>query len=195
MTIVVLDHDPNQAIELIQKLTQSNPAPIVLPASRCRRQRADPQGDPRRSTRVSAAAGRSRPSCSNDLAAASRPQRVASQPQTQGPRIITVTGATGGVGCTTLAVNLAATLGRDQGARDHLARSRPDVRRGRRLPRHRAGPHPHPRRPELRPARPDPAQAVDHPPRLGPLRPAPSRRRSRRPPRSIPRSCGGCSAC
>ena len=34
VTIVVLDHDPNQAVELIQKLTQANPDAIVLPASR-----------------------------------------------------------------------------------------------------------------------------------------------------------------
>ena len=34
VTIVVLDHDPAQAIELIQKLAQSNPGTILLPASR-----------------------------------------------------------------------------------------------------------------------------------------------------------------
>ena len=33
LTIVVLDRDPNQAIDLIQKLIQANPAAIVLPAS------------------------------------------------------------------------------------------------------------------------------------------------------------------
>ena len=34
VTIVVLDHDPNQATELIQKLAQSNPGTELLPASR-----------------------------------------------------------------------------------------------------------------------------------------------------------------
>ena len=33
LTIIVLDRDPNQAVDLIQKLIQANPAAIVLPAS------------------------------------------------------------------------------------------------------------------------------------------------------------------
>ena len=39
-----------------------------------------------------------------------RPESSRRRRATQGPRIITVTGAAGGVGCTTLAVNLATTL-------------------------------------------------------------------------------------
>lgn len=35
VTIVVLDQDPNQALELIQKVAQANSATVVLPASRC----------------------------------------------------------------------------------------------------------------------------------------------------------------
>src|SRR5262249_37748675 len=34
VTMVTLDHNPAQALELIQKLTQANPDLIVLPASR-----------------------------------------------------------------------------------------------------------------------------------------------------------------
>ncbi len=34
LTMVTLDEDPSQALELIQKLTQANPDSIVLPASR-----------------------------------------------------------------------------------------------------------------------------------------------------------------
>ena len=34
VTVVVLDHDANQAMDLIQKLAQASPASIVLPASR-----------------------------------------------------------------------------------------------------------------------------------------------------------------
>ena len=107
VTIVVLDHDPNQAIELIQKLAHSNPGTVVLPASRS----AD-SGLILKAIRAGAREFLTLPAEQSraaryDLAAASRPQRVA-QTQTQGPRIITVTGAAGGVGCTTLAVNLAA---------------------------------------------------------------------------------------
>ncbi len=34
LTIVALDHDPNQAIELIQAMSQADPNAVILPASR-----------------------------------------------------------------------------------------------------------------------------------------------------------------
>ena len=53
----------------------------------------------------------SRPSCSRSITRlAPRPRTSRRRPARTAPRIITVTGAAGGVGCTTLAVNLAATL-------------------------------------------------------------------------------------
>ena len=42
LTIVILDHDTNQALELVQKLTQGNPNAVVLAASRSADSRLSP---------------------------------------------------------------------------------------------------------------------------------------------------------
>jgi pilus assembly protein CpaE len=110
VTIVVLDQDTNQAVELIQKLAQSNPGTVVLPASRC----AD-SGLILKAMRAGAREFLTLPAEQTELLdTISRLVRGRSDSVTtvaQGPRIITVTGATGGIGCTTVAVNLAASLG------------------------------------------------------------------------------------
>ncbi len=62
----------------------------------------------------------------------------------------------------------------------------------RRLPRHHSRPNPSRRRPEHRPSRPDPAQAVDDPALLGPLRLARIRSRWRTPRSSTPKRSAGC---
>jgi len=109
LTIVTLDQDTNQALELIQKLTQANPDSIVLPASRG----AD-SGLILRAIRAGAREFLPLPAEATELLeAVTRLLRGRNESQTamaQGARIITVTGASGGVGCTTLAVNLATTL-------------------------------------------------------------------------------------
>jgi len=109
LTIVTLDQDPNQALELIQKLTQANPDSIVLPASRG----AD-SGLILRAIRAGAREFLPLPAEATELLeAVTRLLRGRNESQTamaQGARIITVTGASGGVGCTTLAVNLATTM-------------------------------------------------------------------------------------
>ena len=110
VTIVVLDHDTNQAIELIQKLAQSNPATVLLPASRCADSALILQA-----IRAGAREFLTLPAEQTEiLDTVSRLLRGRNDSVTtaaQGPRIITVTGAAGGVGSTTVAVNLAATLG------------------------------------------------------------------------------------
>ena len=145
LTIVVLDHDPNQAVDLIQKLTQANAARDRAAREPQHRQRLDPEGHPRRSARVSHAAGRSRPSCSISITRLARGRNESQTTSAQGPRIITVTGAAGGVGCTTAGRQPGDHPGRHQGAGNHLARSRPPVRIGRRLSGHRHGPYALPR--------------------------------------------------
>jgi pilus assembly protein CpaE len=109
LTIVALDTDTNQALELIQKLTQANPDSIVLPASRV----AD-SAVILRAIRAGAREFLPLPADATELLeAVTRLLRGRSESQTamaQGARIITVTGASGGVGATTLAVNLATTL-------------------------------------------------------------------------------------
>src|SRR5271166_3971577 len=110
VTIVVLDHDPTPAIELIQKLAQTNPATVLLPASRS----AD-SGLILRSIRAGAREFLPLPAEQGELLdtisrlLSGRGQSLSAQKE--GPRIVTVTGATGGVGSTTVAVNLAASLG------------------------------------------------------------------------------------
>ncbi len=110
VTIVVLDHDPAQAIELIQKLAQSNPGTILLPASR-----SGDSGLILKAIRAGAREFLPLPAEQSDLldtiSRLLRGHDESIHAQTQGPRIITVTGAIGGVGCTSLAVNLACSLG------------------------------------------------------------------------------------
>ena len=109
ITIVVLDHDTNQSVELIQKLNHLDAAAVVLPASRT----AD-SGLILKAIRAGAREFLTLPVESAEvLEIISRLARGRSESKTtteQGPRIITVTGAAGGVGSTTLAVNLAAAL-------------------------------------------------------------------------------------
>jgi pilus assembly protein CpaE len=110
VTIVVLDHEPNQAIELIQKLAQSNAGTVALPASR--------SADSTlilKAVRAGAREFLTLPVEQGELldttARLLRGQDESQSAQSKGPRIITITGALGGVGCTTLAVNLACSLG------------------------------------------------------------------------------------
>jgi pilus assembly protein CpaE len=110
VTIVVLDQDPNSGLELIQKVAQSNPGTVLLPASRS----AD-SGLILRAIRSGAREFLPLPAEQTELldtiSRLVRGRNDSVSAQTQGPRIISVTGATGGVGCTTVAVNLAASLG------------------------------------------------------------------------------------
>ena len=110
VTIVVLDQDTNLAVELIQKLAQSNPGTVLLPASRC----AD-SALILRAIRAGAREFLPLPAEQADLidtiSRLLRGHNETVTTQAQGPRIVSVTGAAGGLGCTTLAVNLAAALG------------------------------------------------------------------------------------
>jgi pilus assembly protein CpaE len=110
VTIVVLDHDPNQALDLIQKIAHTNPGTVLLPASRS----AD-SALILRAIRSGAREFLPLPAEQTELldtvSRLLRGRNESLSAQSQGPRIVSVTGATGGVGCTTLAVNLAAALG------------------------------------------------------------------------------------
>jgi pilus assembly protein CpaE len=110
VTIVVLDQDTNQAIELIHKLAASNPGTVLLPASKC----AD-SGLILKAIRAGAREFLPLPAEQGELidtiARLLRGHNEAVTTGAQGPRIISVTGAAGGLGCTSVAVNLAAALG------------------------------------------------------------------------------------
>jgi pilus assembly protein CpaE len=109
VTIVALDHEPNQAIELIQTLMAANPDAVVLPASR-----STDSALILRSLRVGAREFLTLPiqpeELLTSLANLLRGRDNSQTQKTQGPRIMTVTGAAGGIGCTAVAVNLATIL-------------------------------------------------------------------------------------
>jgi pilus assembly protein CpaE len=109
LTIIVLDQDPARAVDLIGSLAQADPPAIVLPASR--------SSDSALILRAIRAGAR------EFLTMPAEPAEVLeiinrllrgrldpSKAADRGPQIISVTGAAGGVGATSVAVNLAACL-------------------------------------------------------------------------------------
>jgi pilus assembly protein CpaE len=108
LVIVVIDYDPIQAVNLIQTLVQNCPNVAVLPASRVR--------DSSVILRVIRAGAReflTLPTKPDELleTIGRLVRREEAQGTTnRGPQVIAVTGASGGIGCTTLTVNLATTL-------------------------------------------------------------------------------------
>jgi pilus assembly protein CpaE len=109
LIIVSLDQDIAQAVDLVQKLTQNNPGAVVIPTSRTH--------DSDLILKVIRAGAR------EFLTLPAEPSEVLEMitrllrgrgeslsTESQAPRIISVTGAAGGVGSTTIAVNLAGTL-------------------------------------------------------------------------------------
>jgi pilus assembly protein CpaE len=109
LAIVAMDSHPEQAFELIQEIIKSSPNVVVLPASKSH--------DTSLILRVMRAGCReflSLPAGADELLESvnrlitrrvEKPEEV-----NRGPQIISVTAAAGGVGCTSLAVNLATTL-------------------------------------------------------------------------------------
>jgi pilus assembly protein CpaE len=111
VTVVVLDSDPEQAVTSIQSIMRKNPGAIVLPASQA--------PDSALILRVMRAGAREFLTLPADVEEllASFEHLLPSNPDPgttarRGSQVIAITGASGGVGCTTLAVNLATTLAR-----------------------------------------------------------------------------------
>jgi pilus assembly protein CpaE len=109
LVLVVLDSNPMQAIGLVQAILQKSPNVAVLPASRDR-----DSGVILRAIRAGAREFLPLPTEAHDLVDSVkrliRPREAAQTTGERGPQIITITGASGGVGCTSLAVNLGTTL-------------------------------------------------------------------------------------
>jgi pilus assembly protein CpaE len=108
LVIVVIDYDPIQAVDLIQTIVQNSPNVAVLPASRVR--------DSSVILRVVRAGAReflTLPTKPDELHETInrliRREEIQAAPN-RGPQVIAVTGAAGGVGCTTLTVNVATAL-------------------------------------------------------------------------------------
>ncbi len=120
LVIVSIDHDPEQAVFLIQAIVQSRPGVVVLPASKA--------PDSSVLLRVIRAGAREFLTLPTDVGEVTetlnrlfnrRDDVVASS--SRDPQVIAVTGAAGGVGCTTLAVNLATSFAKTGGTEVVLA--------------------------------------------------------------------------
>ena len=113
LCLVSLDSEPAAAVELIGSLCQANPNAVVLPASA-----ACDSALILRAIRSGAREFLTLPTEAGEvmetIARLFRGREDASSSGPKGPQIITVTGAAGGVGCTSLAVNLATSLAADR---------------------------------------------------------------------------------
>lgn len=120
LMIVNVDGDPTQAVDLIRTVVQNNPGVAVLPASRVRDSSVILQV-----IRAGAREFLTLPTPPQELLdTVSRlvdrrdEGQVSAQgatPADGGSQVIAVTGAAGGIGCTTIAVNLATTLAKTCG--------------------------------------------------------------------------------
>ncbi len=108
MVIVVVDDDSEQAVSLIDTISRSYPGVALVPAG------AEDATMILRTMRAGAREFMPLPVSRCDLQETVRrvcPGRTADGSNlVRGPQVIAVTGAAGGVGCTSLAVNLATTL-------------------------------------------------------------------------------------
>ncbi len=109
LVIVDIDHDPEQAVFLIQAIVQTSPGVIVLPASK-----APDSAILLRLIRAGAREFLTLPAEPAEVAEALgrlfQDRENAAAPLHSGAQVVAVTGAAGGVGCTSLAINLATTL-------------------------------------------------------------------------------------
>jgi pilus assembly protein CpaE len=112
LTLVALDDNPEQAIALIQTIVRANPNAVVLPASK--------SSDSDIILRVMRAGAREFLALPADLNVLSTAierlvpvGREAGTTTRRGSQVIAITGASGGIGCTTLAVNLAGIMAKD----------------------------------------------------------------------------------
>jgi pilus assembly protein CpaE len=120
LVVVGLDGDPTQAVGLIQAIAQNQPGVAVLPTSRVR--------DSSIILKVIRAGAREfltlpaepeavQESIGRLVTRREDPQAAAAK----GPQVVAVTGAAGGIGCTTVAVNVATTLAKTSGQEVVLA--------------------------------------------------------------------------
>lgn len=107
VAVVVIDDDPAEALAVVENMATSHPGVELLPAG----SEAD-GGMILRAVRAGAREFLPLPSDARELLDAVRrlKPRVAPDSGPRGPQVIAVTGAAGGVGCTSLSVNLAAAL-------------------------------------------------------------------------------------
>ncbi|MBV8487111.1 MAG: response regulator transcription factor, partial [Planctomycetaceae bacterium] len=106
LCLVNLDAEPSQAIELIANLSHACPSTIVLPAS-CTCDSALILKSIRAGAREFLTLPTEAAELMDIVMRLFRGRDDSPSAAVKGPQIVTVTGAAGGVGCTSLAVNLA----------------------------------------------------------------------------------------
>lgn len=112
LTMVTIDSDPRRAIELIQQLFASRPQSVVLPTSRAR-DSSIILGVFRAGAREFLTLPSTADELSRTIERLARPSGGAAAATNRGPHIIAVTGGGGGLGSTTLAVNLGTSLAKN----------------------------------------------------------------------------------
>jgi pilus assembly protein CpaE len=109
LAVIVSDHDQDDAVELMAKIAEGLPAVSILPAGE-----DHDAGMILRAVRAGAREFLPLPTQTLDLVEAVRrlnpKHAVEASSGPRGPRVIAVTGAAGGVGCTSISVNLATNL-------------------------------------------------------------------------------------
>jgi pilus assembly protein CpaE len=108
LVIVVVDDDVDQALELIETIATSHPGVALLPTGVERDASVI-----LRAVRAGAREFQALPSTPNEFLDTIRrlcPRSEAAATGPRGPQIIAVAGASGGVGCTTIAASLSTTL-------------------------------------------------------------------------------------
>lgn len=109
LCLVALDSEPGQAVELIASMAQAFPSAVVLPASA-----SCDSTLILKSIRAGAREFLTLPTEASELmeiiTRLFRGRGDSPSSTVKGPQIITITGAAGGVGCTSLAVNLATSM-------------------------------------------------------------------------------------
>ena len=110
---VALDSNPDKALDLVASLAKSAPECAILVDQHLDRRQPDPAGDAGRGERVPHPAAQDRRSGRGAAARRRGSASAAAGGASRGCTMIAVTGATGGVGTTSLAVNLGCSLAAD----------------------------------------------------------------------------------
>ena len=111
--LVALDNDPDKALQLVEQLAEPSPAVQHPGRQRVDRRQPDPAGDAGRGQGVPSASRSGSKTWSPRWSGSASGASAAAIAKSRGSTVIAVAGATGGVGTTSVAVNLGCVLATD----------------------------------------------------------------------------------